>query len=129
MRRDIADALVSLEAGAEPGSVAAVFRFDPARPVFQGHFPGRPLLPGVFEIEMVRYAVERRTGKRYDVSRVDKAKFTGEIKPGDVVAVAAAVEETGEGICVKARLRVGETPKATLSIVLDPAEAEGQGGR
>ena len=124
MRRDIAEALESLEAGAEPGSLAAVFRFDPARPVFRGHFPGRPLLPGVFEVEMVRYAVERARGKRYDIARIDKAKFAGEIRPSDVVAVAAAVEEAGQVVRVKARLSVDGTPKATLFITLAPAEAE-----
>ena len=32
------------------------FRFETDDPVFAGHFPGRPLLPGIFQLEMARRA-------------------------------------------------------------------------
>jgi 3-hydroxyacyl-[acyl-carrier-protein] dehydratase len=41
----------------EPGVRCVAVKFvDPANPVFAGHFPARPILPGVFLIEAVAQA-------------------------------------------------------------------------
>ena len=40
------------------GAMAFAFRFAANDPAFAGHFPTRPLLPGVFQLEMARRAAE-----------------------------------------------------------------------
>ncbi|MCX7806356.1 MAG: hypothetical protein N3A38_14395 [Planctomycetota bacterium] len=70
------------------------FRFDPSDPVFDGHFPGRPILPGVFQIEMARFCAEAMLGRQLDILRVEKAKFSRAVSPGQVVRVRV---ETGAG--------------------------------
>ena len=57
--------------------------------IFQGHFPGNPILPGVIQIEMMGQAscfgvYYLFGGKRLDVRLmgVDKAKFRQPILPG-----------------------------------------------
>ena len=124
MRDDVASALLGVAPGDEPGTLRAEFRFDPALAVFRGHFPGRPLVPGVFQIEMVRLAVERHTGRRYRIARVGNAKFKGEVAPGHVVALSARVTPRKQGLLVNADLRVGEAVKAKLAMVLGPSDAE-----
>jgi len=118
MRNDVINALKSVSPGAEPGSFKAEFCFDPALPVFQGHFPGRPLLPGVVQIEMVRYATDVFTGARHDIVRVKKAKFSGEIVPGRTITMEAQTSADADSANIKATLRVGETEAATISMVL-----------
>jgi 3-hydroxyacyl-[acyl-carrier-protein] dehydratase len=109
---------VRVEAGGEPGQFRAEFRFGPQLAVFRGHFPGRPLVPGVFIIEMVRLAAERGVGRRCRISRVASAKFTGEIAPGELVVVTGSAAAREGGLAVKGELRVGEALKARVSMLL-----------
>ncbi len=130
LRGDIENALVSVESADGADGLVAAFRLDPALPVFLGHFPHRALMPGVFGIEMVRYAVERHAGRRYEIARIDNVKFSGEVVPGDTVVVNAVVSHRGEAADVRATLQVDELSKATVSMVLKPASEtpEAQGG-
>ena len=118
MRNDVLGALRSVAPLAGPGSFCAEFCFDPALPVFKGHFPGRPMVPGILEIEAARCAAESFTGKRYEILRVDKAKFTVAVTPGDVMAVEGGLATTPEGVQLKATLSVGKAVAATLAMLL-----------
>lgn len=103
------------------GGVRAVFRFPADLDVFAGHFPGKPLLPGIFLIEAARHAAERATGGPLAIRCVEEAKFTAEVKPGDAVAVEALLtrEEEGSWRC-NASLFSAETPVARLRLDLAP---------
>ncbi len=60
---------------------------------FQGHFPGHPVMPGVLIIEALAQASgvltqlseggPRREGRVYYLVRVDKARFSRIVVPGD----------------------------------------------
>ena len=62
-------------------------------PFFQGHFPGQPVMPGVLIIEslaqacglLVQMSRAQNPGARalYYLVKVDKAKFTKIVGPGD----------------------------------------------
>ena len=63
-------------------------------PQFQGHFPGRPLMPGVLIVEalaqtasvMVAATIRDLTaGKLVFLTNVEKARFRHPVRPGDVV--------------------------------------------
>ena len=42
----------------EPGHrIRAAFYVDPDREIFNGHFPGEPVLPGVYSVECMAQAV------------------------------------------------------------------------
>ncbi|MHC4973279.1 MAG: hypothetical protein ACYTG3_13205 [Planctomycetota bacterium] len=95
MRRDVLRCLTALER--TPEGYAATFTFDKELDVFSGHFPGYPLVPGVFLIEAVRGAAERATEAPLLIRRVVDAKFTAEVGPGETVTVSAAL--AGDGKC------------------------------
>ncbi len=61
-------------------------------PIFQGHFPGEPIFPGVLIIEgmaqtagAIVIAEQLEEGKKFDVYMltIDKAKFRKPVVPGD----------------------------------------------
>jgi 3-hydroxyacyl-[acyl-carrier-protein] dehydratase len=49
--------------------------------VYEGHFPGMPVAPGVCNIQMIKECVERITGKKLLLEYVERCKFTTLITP------------------------------------------------
>ena len=85
--------------GGEPPGMVPTFRFQfrAELPVFSGHFPGHPVVPGIYLIEAVRTACERSLRQDLLFTSIDDVKFTMEVVPGDVVETQislARVEET-----------------------------------
>ncbi len=80
-------------------------------PVFEGHFPGMPLVPGVLLIEtmaqasgMLLLAVKDFTAMPFLMS-VDGAKMRTFVEPGAVLDIEAELEHDGSGFAVtKARI-------------------------
>ena len=52
-------------------------------PVYEGHFPGQPICPGVFTMSMVRECASRLIGRRLRWKEVKSCRFTGMLYPGD----------------------------------------------
>jgi len=57
-------------------------------PLFEGHFPGRPLLPGIAELVLVAQALSPE-GDAGDVSAIPFVRFRGLVLPGDLLEVEA----------------------------------------
>ena len=70
----------------------AAFRFPTELEVFLGHFPGMPLVPGVFLIEAVRCAAEVIVDHPLRIARVTDAKFTAAVRPDVPVTVRAVFD-------------------------------------
>ena len=119
MRAEVEQSLIRVGLGGTPDTLVAEFRFDPALPVFRGHFPGRPLVPAAFEVEMVRLAAERLTGRRWRIARIRAGKFTGPIAPGDSIVVSAVLARGDGTLGVKATLAVDAAVKAKLAMTLE----------
>ena len=66
-------------------TVGNVALFDvillPECSVYEGHFPGNPVAPGVCNIQMIKEIVERITGKQLLLAYIDRCKFTHLIMP------------------------------------------------
>ena len=88
------------------GSTVQEFRFPASDAVFAGHFPGHPLLPGIFQLEITRGMAESVLGGKLSVRAVTKAKFLRPIIPGETVRVALKSTEKADTIQVRARLTV-----------------------
>jgi len=80
-----------LEVTGNAEAFEATFRFPADLDVFRGHFPGHPIVPGVFLIESVRVAAERILGKPLQITRVRDAKFTAIVEPDTTVAISGSI--------------------------------------
>ena len=49
--------------------------------VYEGHFPGMPVAPGVCNIQMIKECVERITGQQLLLESITQCKFTTMITP------------------------------------------------
>jgi 3-hydroxyacyl-[acyl-carrier-protein] dehydratase len=74
-------------------------------PLFAGHFPGRPILPGIAELVLIARALEP-SGDAANVSAIPFARFRGLVLPADRLEVEA-VPRGDDGVRFEAR-RSGE---------------------
>jgi 3-hydroxyacyl-[acyl-carrier-protein] dehydratase len=88
-----------------------------ASPVFEGHFPGHPLMPGVLLTETMAQASGYLVLGLMDFSHmpflmaVDKARFRTFVPPGAELAIDATLEHEGSGYAVtKAKIAVDGKP-------------------
>jgi 3-hydroxyacyl-[acyl-carrier-protein] dehydratase len=75
-------------------SIRAIKCVSSNDPFFQGHFPGRPLMPGVLQVEAMAQASAVLMSKTLNVDpkvsgimfmSVENAKFRRPVRPGDVL--------------------------------------------
>ena len=82
-----------------PGErIEALFYVSPDREIFKGHFPGEPVLPGVYTTEVMAQAsdilllsMERYKGTIPFFIGIDKVRFTAKIQPGDTIRVISTI--------------------------------------
>ena len=91
-----------------PGeSIHAQLEVDPALPLFKGHFPTHPVLPGVIIMEALAQAASfcvlcgRETENALGfLTGIDKAKFRRQVNPGETLDLKAQIVKQSSRLCV-----------------------------
>jgi 3-hydroxyacyl-[acyl-carrier-protein] dehydratase len=91
---------------AEADIVKADITLNPLHPIFEAHFPGRPILPGVYMMQMVKEVVEVWTDKKIRLVLGQDLKFLSVINPEEntMVQLELKISTEGEKIRVVAQL-------------------------
>jgi 3-hydroxymyristoyl/3-hydroxydecanoyl-(acyl carrier protein) dehydratase len=91
------------------GHCVAAKRLDPADPVFAGHFPGNPVMPGVLLIEAAAQTAGVMLGAGLAeppavalLAAVNHFKFVERVKPGDTIEVETTLKLEALGMAVVA---------------------------
>ncbi|MEV4702002.1 hypothetical protein [Actinoplanes sp. NPDC049316] len=103
----------------DAGGAAAAFTVDPADPVLAGHYPGFPVLPGVYLIEAADRTVRhwRGGGPPVRLTAVARCQFLHPVYPGDRVVTEVTVTggDGAELICrAEARTARGKVADVRL---------------
>lgn len=124
---------VSRIVSCEPGcQITAELDVDPDLPLFAGHFPGHPVLPGVIIMEALAQAAccclladYDKAGRIGYLAGIDKAKFRNTVHPGDVITLSATITKNSARMCVADVVATrGEAvcAQATQKYVMAPIE-------
>jgi 3-hydroxyacyl-[acyl-carrier-protein] dehydratase len=112
-------------------SITALKNVTYNEPFFQGHFPGRPVMPGVMIIEALAQAtgilaftssdVMPTAETRFYFVGIDKARFRKPVIPGDQLILKATVQRAIKGIWkFETTALVGETEVAHAEMMVAP---------
>ena len=121
------DRIVDLDIGEKKIVVEA--QVPKQNTIFEGHFPGYPLMPGVLLIESMAQASGwlllglLKFERMPILAAVKEAKVRGSVFPGDLITIEAGLSHEGSGFAVtEAKIRVGGKLRAnsTLTFTLIP---------
>ncbi len=83
---------------------AETFSIPASHPALPGHFPGRPIVPGVVLLDRIAAAIERAGAGH--LARIDVVKFLASLEPGDRAELAIL----RDGARVRFRIERDGTP-------------------
>lgn len=64
------------------GKLNAVLRLNVSHPIFTGHFPGQPVVPGACLLQMTREILEAELSQTMHLSVAHNLKFIAPVDPG-----------------------------------------------
>lgn len=78
----------------EKGEITGIKNVTFNEPIFQGHFPSEPIMPGVFQIEAMAqlggvYLYEKGFRGINVMASIKEAKFRKIVRPGDTLVIFA----------------------------------------
>jgi len=120
--------------------VKASITLAPDAPYFAGHFPGRPILPGVVELAFMAEAAARVSGRDDPVHTIPFARLRHPAVPGDRLEIGARAANgrfraeitCGDTVIATAAFELGALRPAPSSapattVVLPPADTPSPG--
>ena len=100
----LVDKILHLESGK---NVSAIKNVTINEPFFTGHFPGKPVMPGVLLLEvmaqaggfLVLHSIDKPETKFIYLSSIKSAKFKAIVQPGDQLLIKARLDKFKMGTC------------------------------
>ena len=95
-------------------------RLDADHPIFKGHFPGQPVLPGVLILKIITSCVSLYQNRNLLISKVKQCKFLNFVDPiiNPELFLDIEIYGTDSPLDVKAVLRSDEVVFSKVSISL-----------
>jgi 3-hydroxyacyl-[acyl-carrier-protein] dehydratase len=115
------DRIVALDIGEKTITVEA--QVPEKSTIFEGHFPGYPIMPGVLLTEAMAQSsgwlllALMKFERMPFLAMIKEAKMRGFVSPGQLLTIDAKVEHEGSGFAVtSAKVRVGTELKCSADL-------------
>ncbi len=86
----------------ENNAVILELTLQDRHPVFEGHFPGRPVVPGACLLQLVKEIMQLITGHELQLLKAHQLKFITLIEPGRTGILKMTLKYQTEGTTVSA---------------------------
>ncbi|MDR1592344.1 MAG: hydroxymyristoyl-ACP dehydratase [Prevotellaceae bacterium] len=98
---------------------SAVIKLNPEHPVYQGHFPEQPVVPGVCTMHIVKTCAEKAIGRALTYAYVAQCRYIAIITPDmEQLSVCLQLTEQAERWLLNAEVCVAETVMMRLKAEL-----------
>ncbi len=98
----------------EDGSVVYGVSLNTTHDVYKGHFPERPITPGVCNIQMIKELAEDASGRSLTLSEIDRCRLTAMVTPDGSPSLNIKVK-IDDNTRLTATIYNGDTTYMTLS--------------
>ena len=105
-------------------SVTADFLFPADFIGFQGHFPGKPILPGACQLQCVLTTIEKGARKAAVLKEIERAKYVAPIFPDEPVTCTVDEVSAAGDVTVKARISKGGERVTEMKLRVSLEEGE-----
>jgi 3-hydroxyacyl-[acyl-carrier-protein] dehydratase len=79
--------------------IRAKLELNPSHPIFEGHFPGQPVVPGVCMMQIIKELLEMILKEKTRLIKADSVKFLSMIDPRLIKIVDSEIKYTIIGNC------------------------------
>lgn len=91
---------------------------NPNHSIYQGHFPGMPIVPGVVLLQIVKELVESTFNQKLQLKEASNIKFLKMVLPNEAKELEIVLDiEEGESLTVKAEIRMGGDVYCKMGLV------------
>ena len=97
-------------------------RLNGSHVIYQAHFPGNPITPGVCIVQMIGELLSDRCGRRLSLSKIVNLKFVAPISPVDTPDIEISftlVDDTATACKGKGTITSGEQLLTQFSLVFN----------
>jgi 3-hydroxyacyl-[acyl-carrier-protein] dehydratase len=93
-------AITHLEINQDRSGIMAGIKLDGRHPVFKGHFPENPVLPGVCTVQIIKELLEESFHKSLIMTKAGNIKYLGFVNPESmpVLNFTLQLKQTPEGV-------------------------------
>ncbi|MCQ2252020.1 MAG: hypothetical protein MJZ61_01075 [Bacteroidales bacterium] len=100
----------------DDGSTLYSVSLNPNHDVYKGHFPEKPITPGVCNIQMIKELAEDAQGKAFTLVDIDRCRLTSMVTPDGSPELEVKVQFDSANPCkLSATIYHGEVTYMTLS--------------
>jgi 3-hydroxymyristoyl/3-hydroxydecanoyl-(acyl carrier protein) dehydratase len=105
------------------GTIEATALFPLSAPIFSGHFPGRPIVPAVYQIALCRAAFETFFPSPF--VQLVRSRFSLECVPDVSYAVKVSREENVESVVATCSIKQGGVMHSKIVLLYGREPAQG----